>query len=287
MTGQLLTSLSIEDVNGVDIPLILDPVRRVMKATGLIGVSAREVLVQRAGRNGSINLTRYRDAGQIVIEGALTGGTTDDTWFQYDQVAGALSDSIADDRLLKWTAGTSRALQQAVRLVSIEPPLEVGADIIRYQVTLRAADPNVYSQELKKTSATPLGSGAGGGLQFPITFPFQFAQPVNTIAAFNNEGTVSTPPILDLQGGLTDPVIRLSSDIALVFSGTIADSDVLTIDVAKRTVMLNGTENRRYMLVTSKSIWFELPRGSGELTLEASVYSAGANLAVSWRDARS
>lgn len=286
MVGRLLTSLSIEDANGADVPLILDPIRRVMGASGLVGVTAREVLVQRAGRTGSTNLTRYRDAGQIVIKGALTGGTTDDTWSQYDQVAGALSDSIDEDRILKWTAGNERALQQTVRLVSIESLLEVGADIIPYQATLRAADPNIYGQELKTASATPLGSGSGGGLKFPIKFPFKFAQSRATIAAYTNAGTVPTPPVLELTGKLIDPVIRLSPEVALVFSGTLAEGDVLTIDVDKRTVLLNGTENRRYMLVTKQSTWFGLPRGSGELTLEASVYSVGAYLSVSWRDAR-
>jgi len=283
--GQLLTSLSLTNAAGTDIPLI-SATRSIQTASGLAGIAAREVVVARSGRRGSRNLTRYRDDAQIVITGTLMGVDATDTWAQYDAVGGALADAVDTDRLLKWTAGSGLALQRNVRLTSFDAPLSVGADVITYQATLRGSDPNVYGQIEKSASAVPLGSTTGGGLVFPMVFPVVFNPPATATAGFTNAGFISAPPVFTLQGYLKNPVIELTPGVSLVFDGEIAGSDTLTVDVDARTVLLNGTDNRRYLLDSVNSTWFELPPGSGTVTLVAEDFTPGAGLTVTWRDAR-
>jgi hypothetical protein len=285
--GRLLTALSLTNALGSEVPLMSD-VRSVQTVSGLAGIAAREVVVVRSGRRGSRNLTRYRDDAQIVINGMLVGADADDLWLQYDAVAGAFASAIDADALLKWTAGNSLMLQRNVRLTSLEAPLEVGPDIVAYQATLRGSDPNVYSQALQTSVAVPLGSTSGGGLTFPRVFPLVFQPPATTVASFVNRGFISTPPVFILRGQLVDPTLQLlPGDLKLVFKGQIGPNDLLTVDVDARTVLLNGTDNRRSMLDSKNSTWFELPPGEGTVTLLSSSFSRGANVSIQWRDARS
>lgn len=284
--GIILTQLSLSNSSGVDVPLI-SPTRAVQTASGLAGINSREVIIARSGRRGSRNLTRYRDDAQIVLNGMLMGNSADNTWSEYDAVAGAFADAVDTDQTLKWTAGNGLALQRTVRLTSLDSPLSVGPDVLSYQATLRGSDPNVYSQIQQESFAVPLGSTSGGGFTFPFTFPFHFQPPASTVAAYTNGGFIPTPPILTLNGFLSNPVIQLEPGIEMVFNGSVAASDQLIIDADARTIMLNSTVNRLSLLDAGQSTWFDLPPGSGTITLLAEAWSAGAGLSITWRDARS
>lgn len=285
--SSLLNSLSLVGADGIEIPLMLGDARIVTSASGLSAIASREVVIARAGRSGSRNLTRYRDDVPIVINGILYGDNGDDLWTQYDAVAGAFADAIDTDRLLKWTSGSSLALQRTVRLSSLDGPLEPGPNMITYQATLRASDPNAYSQTLKTAYAVPLGSTSGGGLVFGMTVPIRLNPAASTVAAYTNGGFVSTPPVFTLTGYLVNPIIQFEPGVVIALNGTIAASDTVVIDVGARTAIRNGTDNVRSMIDTSTSTWFDLPRGSGTLTLIASSWLTGATLQVTWRDARS
>lgn len=282
----LLAALSLQNADSTDIALISGSNRSVTSAAGLTGFTSREVVIDRSGRSGSRNLTRYRTDTPIVITGLLIGDDPDDLWTQYDAVAGALADAIDTNRLLKWQAGSSLFLQRQVRLTSLDAPLTPGPNMITYQATLRASDPNVYSQTLQTATATPLGSTSGGGFVIPFTFPYAYNAPASTVAAFTNGGFVPTPPLFQLTGYLQNPTIQLDSSNKMVLNGEIGDGDLLVIDVDARTMTLNGRLNARSLLNTSQSSWFNLPRGSGTITLVASNWTPGAGLSVSWRDAR-
>jgi hypothetical protein len=285
--GQLITQMSMVGADGVEVPLMLNPVRKVSSVTGLSGIASREVVIDKAGRSGSRNLTRYRTDQPISITGILNGVNADDTWNHWHDVGAVYADAIGTECLLKWTAGSSLALQRMVRLTSLDGPLAVGPDIITYLATLRADDPNAYSQELHEMTAGPLGSARGGGLVFPATFPWKFLTPPTVSAAITNNGFLSTPPIFSLFGYLLNPVVQLDENNAIVINGEVGANDLLVIDVNARMVTLNGTGNRRDMINTAKSTWFELPRGDSIITLLADNWTAGAGVNIYWRDASS
>lgn len=283
--SRLLTALSIQDATGSDVPLMADGARKITKASGLAGIRVRELVTARSGRHGSRNRSRNRDDAQITLDGILIGADPDDTWTLYDTVAGALAVAVDTDRLLKWTAGDTLTLQQQVRLSALDGPLEVGPNIIRYQAVLRGSDPNVYSQTEYTASATAL-SGQGGGFVAPFIAPFTVNAPPETVAGVTNNGFVDSPPIFELAGYLLNPIVRLAPGVELQLAGEIAAGDTLTIDVAQRSVLLNDAANRRSLVDTANSTWFEIPPGASTITLLASDFSAGAGLTVRWRDAR-
>lgn len=128
-------------------------------------------------------------------------------------------------------------------------------------------------------------------LGFPLGFPLGFRARQSNRVTVTNAGSVGVPPILALAGKLVDPKVEITlpsgEQRALVMSGTIVDGDQLVLDatVSPPTVKLNSITNRREMLDTSRSRWFELPPGDSTLELTATSAGTSAGLTVSWRDA--
>jgi hypothetical protein len=70
-----------------------------------------------------------------------------------------------------------------------------------------------------------------------------------------------------------------------VFSGEIAEGDTLTIDTDERTVRLNGTANRRGLLDSVATRWFELPPYPAVIELLPEAFAGQGGLRIRWRDA--
>jgi hypothetical protein len=281
--SSLITALSLEGPDGVQVTLMQPGYRNVRRIEGLAGVRVRKAKRPRTGRNGSVDRTKLRDDAQVVITGLVYGEDADRAWLEYDTITRALVGAVDTDRLLMWSAGTSRHLQMNVRLDESQAPVEVGPDMVAYQVILSGSDPNGYSQTLVTASAVPTG-GTGGGMTFPEIMPITFSPSSGGAVAIDNTGTAPTPPTIVLTGYLRDPIVRLG-DRELVFDGEIADGDELYIDVANRTVLLNGTANRINMLRFEVSRWFDLPVGGSIVTLLAEDFSGAAGIEVQYRPA--
>jgi hypothetical protein len=230
-----------------------------------------------------VDRTKLRDDAQVVITGLVYGEDADRAWLEYDTITRALVGAVDTDRLLKWSAGTARHLQMNVRLDESQAPVEVGPDMIAYQVILSGPDPNGYSQTLETVSAVPTG-GTGGGMTMPVTFPFTFDPAAGGDVAIDNIGTAPTPPLILLSGYLRNPIVQLG-DRRLVFTGEIADGDVLHVNAADRTVLLNGEANRINLLNFEDTRWFELPVGESIVTLLAEEFSGAGGIEIQYRPA--
>lgn len=283
--NRLIDTLTIADRGGVDVPLILTGYRRVDSATGLAGMATRQVITTATGMHGARNRTRYRDARTVAVTGTLTGdGDANRAWLEYDTVARALSGAVDTDRLLKWTAG-GRALQASVRLVSIEPAIQIGPDILRYQAIFQAGDPRGYATTETTVVATSLSAG-GGGLIFPDPFPWTFDPASGGLAAIDNTGTVDTPGTYILTGTLVNPVLTLSTGATMVFVGTISTGEQLYVHTSpEHTVLLNDVSNRINLVSFATTTWFELPPGASLVRLTALSFSGAAGLQVRYRPA--
>jgi hypothetical protein len=166
-------------------------------------------------------------------------------------------------------------------------PLEAGPKWIQYHAQVRADDARAYSQTLSRVQGDPLVAGVTGGFSFPFDFPFRFKPSPQTSVAVTNEGSVETPVTVILTGYLRNPVIALE-DRQLVLNGTLAEGDTLYVSNAggRKSVILNGTADRRGMLVSEQSRWFELPpRQRALIKLLAADAGAGASIGVEWRHA--
>jgi hypothetical protein len=282
--AQLITAVSLEGPDGVDVSLMSDQYRKVKAINGLAGIRVREVVRPRTGRNGSVNRTKLRDDAQVIVIGYASGEDNDRAWMEYDTITRTLVGAVDTDRLLKWSAGSERHLQMNVRLTSMEAAIEVGPNIIAYQATLRGSDPTGYSQTLETAFGEPLASGEGGGLVFPEIFPILFNPAAGGNVSVTNNGTAPTAPVILLSGYLLNPIVQLG-DKRLVFVGEIANGDTLHIDTLNRTVLLNGVSNRIRMLNFETSQWFDLPVGTSVVTLLAENFGGGGGINIEFRHA--
>jgi Siphovirus-type tail component, C-terminal domain len=196
---------------------------------------------------------------------------------------------------------SGHALQRLVKLDGdLDPPMQGGAADLTYQAQFFAEDPRAYSQTLQTVSSTAL-SVLGGGLIFdgPVEFfpgygtatrgalfPWTFTSSGGGTVSFTNAGNRPTPPVFQAYGMCVNPQIVLSgTGLRLMFNGTIAAGDYLEIDIAKRTVMLNGATNRLNFYDGANSTWFELPAGTSNLQLVAASFDSNAMLKVIGRSA--
>lgn len=259
--------------------------RVLSRVDGLVGVSApREVVRPRSGSHGSTVRTRHIGDRLVTLEGEVWGSTQAQMYDRLDELTAALQESIASDRRLLFERG-GRNLFVTVRLAgSLVPSLGGGGRFVRYQVSLRAADPRAYSQD-EHVQLTQ-DSGGGGGT-FPAAFPQTFAAATEDSAACTNRGSLPTPPVIRIYGSITDPKVQLvETGEFLDFPGqTIGPGDYLEVDIAAHTVKLNGTANRLDWLDFATAAWFELPPGLSTVRLFSSSSDATAHAEVRFRNA--
>lgn len=150
-------------------------------------------------------------------------------------------------------------------------------------VELVATDPLLYSD-----TATTVSLGvqaASGGVTFPVTFPITFVTGGGSsgVVTVVNIGNAPSPPTFRINGPVTNPTIRNETlDRALELELDIVAGDYVDIDVAARSVLLNGTANR-YSSLTSPQ-WWELAPGANAVRYSADV-SASSVLDMTYRHA--
>lgn len=283
----LVSALALEDEFGQITQLLAPGSRHVTSIEGVFGAKARSVVVPRTGRHGTRARTRFLDDSLITIAFDLLGDTDDEVWAEYRAISGALQSTLETERRLLWTFGTTTALQSRVRFEEITGTVVPGPRRLQFQAHLRATDPRAYSQTQTTVAGNPLSSTTTGGARFPLMFPVRFKPSSTSSVQLTNLGTTPTPLIFELRGYLLDPQITLAgTDRALVFVGDVAAGDTLTVsNIDRPEVLLNGTANRMNMLVSERSRWFDLPRGTWTINLIARDFGTGASVSVRYRHA--
>jgi hypothetical protein len=259
----------------------------VTRAEGLQGVApVRNLITQRSQASGGLVRSRFSDTRTITLEGEVLGSSIEGAFDNFDTIASAIYDSIGTERTLKWTRDASgQQLQAGVRLQDFQPlTLTDGSAWIKYQATFTCPDPRVYSQTLTTGTGNALAAAAGGK-----TYTYEYTRGYNPSSggdvAYNNSGSVPTPPIIRIYGYCTSPQVIFSDETRLIFSGEVADGDYLEIDCAARTVKLNGNTSRLNLLDAVNSTFFALPVGTSTVQLVASNFDANARVDLIYRSA--
>lgn len=118
-------------------------------------------------------------------------------------------------------------------------------------------DPAVYGTSLQTTGQ--IGIQVGGGAAFPLVFPITFAAGTGGTALLALSGNMNSWPLIYLRGALTNPrvySVETGGLVQLAYSTTNA-TDVIVVDMANKTVMLNGATNLQPYLSTD-STWFSV-----------------------------
>lgn len=251
----------------------------------------RAVALARPSGNGATDSTQFYGPRTVEIIGTVIGTTAADLWASLDDLKGALS--LGAVRILRFRReGLTFDERMEVRVDSpVDVPLEPSnvSPVVRWGVSLFAADPRMYSDTLNTGTYDPTDSGAGG-LAFPLAFPLTFdaSEGVGRLTV-ENEGTISTPATFTITGPVTNPTLdNDTTGESVYFTGlALASGDTVVLDTRDRTVLLNGTTLRPDLVDPALTDWFDLEPGVNLLRLRGDdMVTTETELSVSYRNAR-
>lgn len=247
----------------------------------------------RARRHGSVDRTQFYE-GRIF---ELAGGMYADS----DQALWGLLDSLKEEvalaenalALLRWhRQGLSDDEQSEVKVEGeLEYEFAAGEPLglLKWALTLFAPDPRIYGATLKAGSYDPTTAGTGFGLAFPLAFALTFpGEGSATHLSVENQGRYPTPPVLTATGPVTNPIFENDTTGEFITTQELAllAGQTLEIDVAARSVILDGMAERPDFIDASATTWWELVKGVNLLRLNGQAMVGGqTQLAVSFRDA--
>lgn len=259
----------------------------VTQVKGLGSPNPRQDVTPKAARHGAIDRTLYYEGRIVDLTGVIVGTNELDAWTKFDAIKGKLQLGAArtlrlrrtglpfDEFLMTTVAGpVDDAVSYEVR------------SVIRWGVSLHAPDPRLYVAALSSASYDPTAALSGGGATMPLTLPLSFATTASTLQVTNG-GNTPTPPVFTIQGPAVNPIVdnvTTGQSIGLIYA--LGSSDVIEVDVAARTVKLNGA--LRYDLLDApNTAWWELGAGVTNLRLRGTGMAVGQTLLTcSFRDAR-
>lgn len=293
----MLSTVTLDDKDGNSVVLHSDDEtskRNLTSALGLRGLqNLRTSQRVRAQAHGSINETRFESGREITLVGEIASQVSiEDAFSEFTAISEAMVQTLDyGPALLKWTEGaTGNALQMLVTVDGdLDPTIQEGQALLDYQALLFAEDPRAYSQDETTETGITL-STSGGGHIFNTTYPRTYASSGGGTVSWTNDGNRDTPPIFHIVGQCVNPqIVLVGAGQRLVFNGTVDAGSYLEVDVAHRTVKLNGTTNRLNFYDSANSTWFNLPGGDGGVTsnlqLIASSFDSNALLTVIGRSA--
>jgi Phage tail protein len=238
-------------------------------------------LADRPQRDGAFDAPSQKAARVITLEGTAIARDRPAKERAKDRLAALLADGSALSQLTVTEPHLTR--QAMVRLsdqTKITDRTPVSFD---WSVQLTAPDPVRYSERRGPLSCGP--PQPSGGLSFPLRFPLDFGSgPVDNRIAVTNAGTVTTWPIWQISGPVTDPVItNTGTGEQLNFGITLPPGAVLTVETAVRSVRMRTTSRRAALRPGSR--WFGIEPGTTVVIFNGLHLEEPAGLAVTWRDA--
>lgn len=278
---------TLETLRVDDLTILSSGAYKLLRVAGLGSPTPRQATFQRAERHGSSDHTAYYE-GRVIDLGGLVIAPDDATlWAAWDALKGKLA--LGTDRIITFRRrGLSFDERAVVRVASpVDAEFVVGSPVIRWAVSLFAGDPRIYGAVLRSANYDPAAALAGGGMAVPMTFPLTFTVTTTSELQVANDGQFPSPPVLRVTGPVINPSVdndTIGATLRLVYS--LGSSDTIEIDVAARTLKLNGA-SRPDLLDASSSTWWNLAPGTNRLRLRGSGMALGSTLlTVEYRDAR-
>jgi hypothetical protein len=137
----------------------------------------------------------------------------------------------------------------------------------------------------QSVTLAPQGSPAGG-MAFPVSAPMAFDPGlVPGAALIDVGGSVPVPPVIDVFGPCSDPLVRVvDTGAQVILRGDIAAGDFVRIDTAARTILRNNDPNYSVygQLDFAASSWPVLPVGSVQVVFSPQSSSGACQAVVRW-----
>ena len=206
-------------------------------------------------------------ANYNLLQAALQPQQTDTTVLQFQLSAG--------DNFQYVNARVRRGM------ATIDPDFTYGK--IKAQYEFFCPDPRYYdynTQSAIMAYTQPLGR------TYNRVYPLTYGGGSQTqVAAITNNGTTTTYPLITIYGPVTNPVVgSTTSNQALSFNYTMGQSDVISIDLQYKTILLNGNPARNLLLGSSQ--WFAAAPGVSYFYFTGTGTTVGTtNATVQWNNA--
>lgn len=238
-------------------------------------------LANRPQRDGAFDAPSFRGARVITLEGTAIAPDSAVRERAKDRLAAVLADGSGLTELAVQEQQVAR--RALVRLSAETKIVDRTPYSFDWSLQLAAPDPIRYGADQHSDFCGLPQPGVG--IEFPIAaWPLDFGEPSGGSMALGNAGTVTTWPVWTVTGPCDRPVIRHATDgRTLGFGLSLLDGDVLVVDVAARTIRLNGASRRAALL--PGSAWFGLAPGTTGVEFDAQRSDTPAVLAAAWRDA--
>jgi hypothetical protein len=266
-------------------PVVGVPVYDVYKVTGLDLASVRTSMRIAEGEDGGTVESEFLDPRTLTIEGTLFCHSSESIEAQLDALKSNFQPSTVDKPLYIKSPGVD---QRVVFCKSLGVRYDIDQarrfNSTSFSVILQAQDPVVYGSTVKSFSGA-LSSEVINGHGFDHAYDLSFGGASSTGSQMSvvNAGTKAVGAIITLYGPVTGP--RIISDtvgVTLNMSSLVAGvSDIITIDLKRRTVKLNGASRRG--TVAYEDGWFLLVPGTNILRYQASS-SAVVPISGTYRD---
>lgn len=187
------------------------------------------------------------------------------------------------ERMLALDDGTGTWFRWA-RVVAREVPQEkhYRHGPVEVSVQYLCADPRRYRLQARSVSLSL--PAAAGGLAYPLAYPLEYGLAVGTARQVVNDGGTATPLSVAFVGPLTNP--QLQSPLwGFGFDLTLASGEVLTVDTADGTALLDGADRMGVLRPSSTPVeQCLIPEGGTTVTLTAAAGTGTAT--VTTHDAR-
>lgn len=252
------------------------------KVTGLDSPSFRETIRDHEGVDGGFIDAEFEQGREIFLEGtAYCAAGAEETYLDSLKANYAPVQTPIPFYVKAPGVGERVAFVKS-RGISYDWDMLRRLGMTRIQFKMYAEDPRLYDNSLQSFQI-PFGGEVGTGFGFNLGFNFGFGTTVlpNGLNV-PNQGNRPAPAILTVNGPVTNPrIINDTQSKTLEFAIVLGSLDFLTIDLANRTVVLNGSANRRNTMTTSQ--WFFLNPGDNFIRFGGT--TGTGTLTVSFRNA--
>lgn len=259
----------------------------VREIVGLGSPAPRRVVIERASRHGARDLTKNY-GGRVVDLNGIIFGTASAAWAAFDPIKAKLQ--LGAFRTLKFRRTGQTEDEQM--LVKVASPVDYTTafdrpGVIEWGVSLFSEDPRIYGAVLRSGQYDPAASVSGGGVAMPLRFPLVFSTTTATHLELANGGNTPTPPVLTIRGPVANPSLDNDTTLESIrLSYVLGANDEIVVDVAARSVLLNGA-SRKDLIAVAQTKWWELVPGVNRIRARGVGMSLGQTLfTCQYRNAR-
>jgi hypothetical protein len=251
--------------------------------TGVSGLGIADIRTSSflfSGRDGGLVTGQYLGFRNIDITGKI--GSPDRAQHQLDRVEMANALPIGVTFPVYITLFDESTYRIDCRLAKLNMEFNRGGRTSDFLIQLIAGDPLFYSTDGGELHSATVSRVTPGGYVTPYILPVSW-ESGSSPTIVTNAGSIAAYPVITLNDAAINPVItNQTTGESFALDITTVSGDELIIDMANRTVSLNGANvigNK-----TADSVWWALQVGDNSIVLNSDSGSDDVTADIVWRN---